>query len=357
MKIFTFFVLISTLPLCATTRYVSLDGGHIPPFTDGWASAATNIQDAIDVALTNDIILVSNGVYRTGGRPYSSGVTNRVVVPFALTVRSLNGAKNTFIEGDGPVGDSAIRCVYLANKAVLDGFTLTNGFTSLWGSQINYSGGGVYSDSESGAAVITNCIFTRCTASWGGGVYRGTVYNSIFTHNNATIGGGAYSATLYNCLIKHNSASQGGGVHVSTLHNCTVVRNTASSHGGGVRDSTAYNSIVYFNTAGTGPDHWGFASHYSCTTPGAYLTGSHTITNNPVFIDNETDFHLHTTSPCINTGTNLPWMIGATDLDGNDRIFGGRVDMGCYEFIPEPASAMALLLCAVVFLRLISGTR
>ena len=354
MKILILFVLIATLPLCATTRYVSLDGGHIPPFTDGWASAATNIQDAIDVAVTNDIILVSNGVYRTGGRPHSGGITNRVVVPLAVTVRSLNGAEKTFIEGKGPAGTSAIRCIFLRNNAVLDGFTLTNGYTANAGSTIDYSGGGAYCET---AAVIKNCIITHCTASWGGGVYHGTMHNSIFTRNTGSIGGAAYSATLYNCLITYNTASQGGGVHISTLHNCTVAQNNASSHGGGVRDSTAYNSIVYFNTAGTGPDHWGFVSHYSCTTPGAWLSGSHTITNNPAFIDNETDFHLHTTSPCINTGTNLAWMTDATDLDGHDRIFGGRVDMGCYEFIPEPAGAMVLMLCAALYLRFIRSDR
>ncbi|MCW5555522.1 MAG: hypothetical protein KIS67_25590, partial [Verrucomicrobiae bacterium] len=46
----------------AVDRYVSLAGGHVPPFTD-WTSAATNIQEAIDTASEGDVIWVTNGVY------------------------------------------------------------------------------------------------------------------------------------------------------------------------------------------------------------------------------------------------------------------------------------------------------
>ncbi len=49
-------------------------------------------------------------------------------------------------------------------------------------------------------------------------------------------------------------------------------------------------------------------------------------------------YQLSAGSPCINTGTadtsdlNLPPM----DLAGNQRIWGGRIDMGCYEYDSEP---------------------
>ncbi len=62
------------------------------------------------------------------------------------------------------------------------------------------------------------------------------------------------------------------------------------------------------------------------------MTGDGNISNNPAFVDSTSgNYRLDTNSLCVNAGANALWMIGVTDLDGSNRVAGGRVDMGAYE--------------------------
>ena len=165
---------------CAV-RYVSSSGSHAPPYTS-WATAANTIQAAVDAAGSGDTILVTNGIYNTGGRVVSGSLSNRLVISKAVTVRSVNGPDVTFIEGyacpTGTVGygDNAVRCVYMVNNAVLAGFTLTNGHTLATGTSANDQncGGGLYAAYASPPnAVVSNCIITGCSAYKNGGAVDG----------------------------------------------------------------------------------------------------------------------------------------------------------------------------------------
>src|SRR6266850_3967477 len=158
--------LFATANAPATVRYVDLNSASpTPPYTN-WATAATNIQDAVDAATSGDQILVTNGVYQ-------SGVTNqsRVVVDKPVAVLSVNGPQFTVIEGwqvPGTTnGDGAIRCVYMANGASLSGFTLTNGATRTAGdAQRERSGGGVWCESTN--AIISACLLLGNSAAVNG---------------------------------------------------------------------------------------------------------------------------------------------------------------------------------------------
>lgn len=216
-----------------------------PPFL-GWSTAAINIQDAIDVSDPGDQILVSDGVYRTGGTTIQSVLTNRVALTKPLTLQSLNGPQVTRIEGYIPSarsGDDAVRCVYLTNGAALIGFTLTNGATrdSSGDPTREQSGAGAWCEGQN--SVISNCILVG-NVSWsnGAGVVGGTVRNTTISDNN---GGGAYQSLLIDCVLVNNS---GGGAANCSLSNCVVTANS-SKYGGGILGGTATACTFLNNSA------------------------------------------------------------------------------------------------------------
>jgi hypothetical protein len=104
----------------ATTRYVDINCAHpISPYTT-WATAATSIQSAVDVASYGDLILVTNGIYQSGSRVNSGA--NRVNIYKTVIVQSVNGPAVTVIKGAWDTatnGPNAVRCVFLADSATL----------------------------------------------------------------------------------------------------------------------------------------------------------------------------------------------------------------------------------------------
>jgi hypothetical protein len=113
-------VFLALLPFTASsvTFFVDLNCTNpVPPYAD-WSTAATTIQDAVDEASDGDVVLVTNGVYNTGGYSVNSlSQSNRVAVTKPLTVRSVNGPTVTAIEGyhapESVLDFNGARCVYL----------------------------------------------------------------------------------------------------------------------------------------------------------------------------------------------------------------------------------------------------
>jgi hypothetical protein len=217
-------------------HYVAASNGNpVAPYIS-WATAATNIQDAVDVAAPSANIFVTNGVYAP------------VTVNKPVTLQSVNGPNVTIIDGGGMA-----QCAYLTSNAVMVGFTLTHGVAE--------NGGGVYCESTD--AVLTQCVLDGNAAldSSGGGAYGGTLNNCTLSSNSGFNGGGAYFCTLNNCTLTGNSANFGGGAYGGTLNNCTLTGNWTDGrgvfNGGGACGCILNNCTLTGNSAYGGFDNSG----------------------------------------------------------------------------------------------------
>ncbi|MBN1675369.1 MAG: hypothetical protein JXR37_30290 [Kiritimatiellae bacterium] len=352
------------------------------PYTN-WATAATVIQDAIDEAEEGDTVLVTDGVYGTGGRAVYNSFTNRVALTNAIAVESVNGPESTLVVGQGPIGSNAIRCAYVAGNAVLAGFTLTNGCTRDSGAvDAERSGGGLWCQE---GAVVSNCTMAgNRAASAGGGAYDGTLRDCVLTGNSARgYGGGVYGGTLSyctlignradgsgggacgmddpwspmncwlcNCTLKENragwdgggacldlgglencsvsgnsAANSGGGVWNGTLYNCTLTGNSADRFGGGAGGAYArlHGCIVYYNEAPTDKNWSESVFDHCCTTPLA--PGQGNVCCEPRLASVS---HLAIGSPCVGAGKS--GHAGGMDIDG--EAWGDPPSIGCDELHP-----------------------
>lgn len=213
----------------------------------------------MDASSDGDLIWVTNGLYASGGRPAGTGTTtNRVAIDRVLTVRSVNGPLFTLIEGrphgaaPNQLGPAAVRCVYVTDGAVLDGFTLTNGFCGGENSP-DWTGGGAYCRP---GGILTNCDVVACMASTeGGGVYRGVARNcrirGCWTHSGAWGGGGGAAYTILEggevsgC---HSVFGQGGGLLFATATRVLVSSNlVGAASGGGVAGGATTDCRIEYN--------------------------------------------------------------------------------------------------------------
>lgn len=315
----------------ATTRYVSLAGGHAAPYTD-WAGAATTIQAAISASAAGDWIWVSNGTYEAGVTPWPSLGDNRIAITTAVTVAAWDDDRTATIIKGG----TDVRPVFMADNVTLSGFTITNGHLTanngggirghganslvsnclVIGNSASGSGGGVYSagylfDSDivgnqaaHGGGIAANLSYgsltVRCcnvvgnhATSYAGGVRASYVFDSQIISNTAVSGGGGGygSSPLYymtNCVIKFNfSDLYGGGVNQYNLFNCEVISNSALNAGGGTYSYYVQGCLIAGNIATNGGgvcrshlNRCEIRGNYAVVSGGGvYLTATEAMTN------------------------------------------------------------------------------
>lgn len=271
-----------TLRTAAATFYVDANGTNPELPYANWSTAATNIQNALSLTASNDLVLVTNGIYQYGSTLFNDPTNQvtqhvpcRILVPSGVTVSSVNGPSVTIILGN------QICCACLAGNSVLSGFTLTNGTSAL--------GGGAFCPTTN--TLISNCIICSNRAEAGGGVYLGTLNHCILSNNIATIvgtttgplsGGGACGSILNNCILIGNTAAWGGGAYNCNLNSFSLIENTASNTpssnagGGGAFGGTLNNCLVMSNSVLTGL-YFGFGDGGGCCS---------NVVNNSVLIYN-----------------------------------------------------------------------
>ncbi|MCP4569835.1 MAG: DUF1565 domain-containing protein [FCB group bacterium] len=167
---------------------------------------STSIQAAVDTAETGAIILVADGIYRgNGNRDISFGGKS-------VTVKSVNSPALTIIdcEGDSANPHQAFLLFQRENEAVIEGFTIRNG----------YAGNGGAINLRSVSPTIRNCIFQDNHAYSSGGAMRlkassPDIINCTFVGNSSDMIGGAIfllagsSPHLQNCIIAFSDESEG----------------------------------------------------------------------------------------------------------------------------------------------------
>lgn len=240
------------------------------------------IQAAIDAAGPGDVVIVADGVYKTCNLNVFGG----------RVVRSANGPENCIIDCD-----SNYRAFYL-ERSTLEGFTI-----------INASGENVvecsYRDN-----VIRNCVFSvQGTINADSGCIYITgetlIEQCVFYEKKWPAVYCKSAAQVRNCSLMAPGTAICSESYNVTVKNCLIA--------GDISAAPSYLPTLSY-----------------CGIPGGFEGEGN------IDVDAEVDFtpdgHLMKGSVCIDTG-DPNYVVVSEDLDGDPRIYGGRVDIGADEFV------------------------
>ncbi len=257
----------------------------------------TTIQAAIDAAASGDTVEVSDGTYKE-----HIGFHGK-----AITVKSVNGAGATFIDGLGTP------CVVSFGSgeppdATLTGFTIQHGKSDL-----AYSAGGICVGPAS-PTISDNVIRLNAGSdALGIGIFGGSpiIRGNLITQNRRNsgsggIGGGGIavlgssSAQILNNIISDNnimSSGSGGGISLFAagpviIRGNLISGNTTDGDGGGitmVNDSTPLiaDNIIVHNTAARGG---GIAALVPSGSPGPRIINNTIVGNTALGTGSEVYF-------------------------------------------------------------------
>ena len=257
----------------------------------------------------------------------------------------------------------------------------------------NGGGGGIFCYRSK--PIISNCTITNNSAEYGAGIYcylsDATIRECMISGNSGRVGAGIlcfnFRPVVKNCMIVNNSgqgfrctggyplishcyianntkegissnnayanidnctiAGNSRGIYCNyrspIISNCTITENSENGIHFEYCTPNFLNCILWNNGEAEIYSRWGSVSIVSYSNVEGGYPGQGNIDVDPLFfrlgyLDAvgaliEGDYHLQPTSPCIDAGDpNYLEEPNETDLDGNPRVIGGRIDMGAYEY-------------------------
>ena len=200
------------------------------------------------------LVIAAKGTYDEGGAVSSAvALSNRVCITENRRVRILakEGPEKTVIVGapdpeSQGLGPNAMRCVGLEVPSVVQGFTLTGGYTDDSATQSNETRAGGVCGNSSTDRVVADCIITNNFAGHGSGIRYARAYRCrIWGNSTSRADGSARSAALVSCLFGDQRGNTdylvGGG---STCYNTTIIGKTLSSSGGSFYDVLINSPVI-----------------------------------------------------------------------------------------------------------------
>lgn len=360
-------------------REIYVDAVNGDDANDGFSSASAKktLAAALALAYTGDVVHAAPGDYNEGSETYAGGTVisapnggthspSRGVVKVGVTLVSDEGPDVTFISGvvgnSNGLGDNAVRCLTALGGSTVRGFTLRNGGTfNTTGAARDENLGGLALAPSCRHGLTRTAVFEDCVLSNGWGRTAGCVAGGILRHCKVLSGHATSGATLSmysrfeNCLLVNGASGNTGVRYCGGMLSTTYIseRGAGSGSNAELNDSlyeygASYENSVIVTVNSTGNESeavtmknvtnclWviggGNATIDSATSTN--VTTVATVADALAMLD--ADFRPLAGSALVDAGdkTLLAHLTdgATTDVVGGQRIYGGQVDIGAYEY-------------------------